>query len=119
PSCPPPESQPPTVVGARAHGLDPVAVLEVPANGLLHARAKALPRPPAQLRGDPARVDGIAEVVAGAVGHEGDLVGVAPAIRTGRYLVENFADRVDHLQVGALGVATDVVGAADGAAHDD
>src|SRR5690606_40216999 len=65
---------------------------------------------PAELAFDLAGVDGVAAVVAGAVGDEGDEL--APARSRGAHLVEQVADGLDDLEVRALVAAADVVGLA-------
>ena len=67
--------------------------------------------PPAQFRADAGRVDGIAQVMAGAVGHEGDLVGIGRGLRA--LLVKDRADRAHKVDVAPLVLAADVVGAPD------
>ena len=61
-------------VDAGADALPPGAVVEIPADRPRQAALDALLRRPAELALDLARVDGVAEVVAGAVGDEGDQV---------------------------------------------
>ena len=64
-------------------------------------------RLPAQLRADPAGIDRVAPVVAGAVGDRGDQAAVG-GVR-GEQLIEHVADRLHHLLVGALAMAPHAV----------
>lgn len=88
----------------------PVAVLEVPFDRLLDAVLKFRLRFPAELRVDLRRVDGVAAVVALAVGDVLDeIFGLA----------ELLEDGLDDIDVGALIVAADVVDLADAALLQD
>ena len=82
----------------------PVTVLEVPLDGLLDAVLELRLRLPAELCVDLRRVDGVAAVVALAVGDVLDEV---------FGLAELLEDGLDHVDVGALIVAADVVDLAD------
>jgi hypothetical protein len=62
----------PVAVGAALHVGDPVLVGEVPLDGLADAGLEGLGRAPAEFALDLAGVDGVAAVVAGAVGDVGD-----------------------------------------------
>ena len=57
---------------SRPHALPPGAVGEVPRHRLAETRLERVPWPPAQLRPQLRRVDGVAQVVPRPVGHEGD-----------------------------------------------
>ena len=57
-------------VVAAAHPGAPLAVIQVPAQGLLDAAAEIVPRLPAQFMPDLRRVDGVAPVMAGTVFHQ-------------------------------------------------
>ena len=82
----------------------PVAVLEVPLDGLLDAVLELRLRLPTELRVDLRRVDGVAAVVSLAVSDVLDEVfGFA----------ELLEDGLDHVDVGALVVAADIVDLAD------
>src|SRR6188768_1280539 len=78
----------PVAVGPALHALHPVAMGQVPLHGLADAGLEGLGRLPAQLALDLARVDGVAPVVARAVLHEGDLSGVAAAVRARAQFVQ-------------------------------
>ncbi len=71
----------------------PFRVVQVPLHCLADARLEDLGRFPAQFAFDLARADGVATVMAGAIGHVGDLLGVRLAIGTGEQLVEQLAMR--------------------------
>ena len=88
----------------------PVAVLEVPLDRLLDAVLEFRLRLPAELRVDLRRVDGIAAVVALAVGDVLDEV---------FGLAELLEDGLDYVDVGALIMAADVVDLADAALLQD
>jgi hypothetical protein len=74
---------------------------------------EALLGAPAELALDLGRIDRVAAVVAGAVGDEGDELAPAAAVGERALGVEHVADRLDDLQVGALGAAADIVAFAD------
>ena len=103
-------------VVAAAHPGAPVAVLQVPAQGLLDAAAEIVPRLPAQFPPDLRRVDGIAPVMAGAVLHEADLFTVIG--RTWLKFIQPLADQVDDVEVAPLVAAADVVDLARNAPFD-
>ena len=65
-----------TLVVAARHVVHPLLVVEIPAHGLLYSLLKLQARLPAKLTLQLARVDGIAHVVALAVGHKGNEVEV-------------------------------------------
>ena len=62
---------------------------------------------PAQLLAEAGRVDRVACIMARAVGHEGDLLGVGSG-RPGAHLVEDRAQRPDQLKIRALVFAANV-----------
>ena len=64
------EPEPLAVVAARLDVLAPVAVLEVPAHGRAQAVLERVARRPAELAADLRRVDRVAAIVAGPIGHE-------------------------------------------------
>ncbi len=115
----------PLAVGTRLHVCDPVGVVQVPLHGFADTGLEGFGGLPAEFGFELARIDGVAAVVASAVGHVGDLFGVALAVGAGAQLVEQGAHGVDDLDVGLFVPAADVVGltqtaafehAADGAA---
>src|SRR5690606_15034800 len=97
-------------VAAVQHPLHPVLVGQVPVHGGRDAFLEGVARLPAQLVADLGRVDGVAAIVPGPVGDEGDQALVRAAVRTRPALVQQAADGAHHLDVAALGVAADVVG---------
>ena len=106
----------PVAIGAGLHPLDPAGMVEIPAHGLAQAALERLLGPPAELALDLARVDRVASVVAGPVGHVLDQAEVR-ALGIGPHLVEQGADGLDDLDVRLLVPAADVVGLADPAAR--
>ena len=105
--------------------MHPDRVVQVPLHGLGNPGVEGFGRTPAKLTLQLARIDGVAAVVAGAVGDVGDLFGVALAIGTRAQLVQQAADGLDDFDIGFFVPAADVVGftqlagfeyAADGAA---
>ena len=87
----------------------PAGIDEVPLHGLADAGVKGLGGFPARFAFALARIDGEAAVVAGAVGHIGDLFLVWLAIGERTQLVKQRADGVHNIQIGLLLPATDVV----------
>src|SRR5512140_2558639 len=65
-----PESEPFALVAPGLHRTAPLEVREVPADRFPKARLEVVPRRPAQLLPDLARVDGVPPVVARPVGDE-------------------------------------------------
>ena len=115
----------PLAVGTALHIGDPLRVVQVPLHGFGNAGVKGFCRLPAQFTFNLVRIDGVAAIVAGAVGDVGDLFGVAAAIGTRAQLVQQTADGVHDVDIGLFVPAADVVGftqlaglqyAADGAA---
>ena len=88
-------------------------MLQVPVHGRGDALVEAVFRLPAQLALELGRVDGVAAVVAGAVGHVGDLAAARLSVSARTALVQQRADRPHHLDVLLLRVAADVVGLTD------
>ena len=78
----------PLAVGTALHVGHPLRVVQVPLHGLGNAGVEGFCRLPAQFTFDLVRIDGVAAVVAGAVGDVGDLFGVAAAIGTRAQLVQ-------------------------------
>src|SRR5438128_9785571 len=84
---------------------------EVPAHRFAEPRLEALLRPPAELAADLLDVHGVAPVVARAVLDEADQLAVAAAGARPRF-IEDRAQRAHDVDVGALGLAANVVGLA-------
>ncbi len=101
------EPEPLARIDALAQRLPPPFIVEVPGHGAADAGGEVLAGAPAELVLELGGVDGVALVVARPVGHEGDQL--APGPRRGPQLVEHVADGLDHLEVGALVAAADVV----------
>ena len=94
-------------------------MVEIPLDGLSEAVGVVLLGLPADFLFDLGCVDGVAQVVAWAVGDEGDLFGVGTAVCAGPQLIERGAEEADEVDVLALVVAADVVGLAGAAGGDD
>ena len=103
-------------VVAAAHPGAPLAVIQVPAQGLLDAAAEIVPRLPAQLMPDLRSVDGVAPVMAGTVFHQSNQVTVISLARL--KFVQAVADQVDDIDVAPLVVTADVVDLARNALFD-
>src|SRR5690606_36592960 len=106
------------LMGAVEDVRGPGFVFEIPLHGLAEAGDVVLRGGPAELGFDLGGVDGVAQVVAGAVGDEGDLVGVGFAVGARPEFDEQGAAQADEVDVIALVVAADVVGLADPTAGD-
>ena len=78
--------------------------------GDFQAPVKAMARLPTQLRADPGGIDRIAPVVARAIAHSGDQLGMGGT--SGLQLIEQRADRLNHLLVVAFPMAPHTVAAA-------
>ena len=90
----------------------PVLVVEIPLDGFADAGLEAFRRFPTELAVDFCGVDGVAAVVARAVGDEGDLVLVELAIGAWREFVEECANGVHDIKVRFFIPTADVVGLA-------
>ena len=103
------------VVGGADRSPPPV-VGEVPVDGGFETALKSVGGAPAELGFDLGGVNGVAPVVAGAVGDEADELAVVSPPCPRPPTIEDGADRLDDLKVGALGAAADVVALAHNAA---
>ena len=105
------------VVLAARDRLAPGPVREVPGHGLIQAFLERVAGREAELAGELRRVDGVALVVTGPILHEHLQVVIprrpgrlqARVLRRRRGQFERVAERLHHVEVGALGVAADVV----------
>ena len=75
-------------------------MVEIPLDGLAKPAGEIVRRGPAEGLGGARRVDLVAEIVAGAVGDEGDQPRAGSG-RVGAQLVERGADGADDLEIGA------------------
>ena len=97
------------LVISRSHVVHPFLVVQIPADGLFNPFLELQARLPAQLALQLARVDGIAHVVALAVGHVGNQVHVL-AFLPAQQTVNGPDDHPDDVDVLPLVEAADVVG---------
>ena len=96
------------LVGAGGDVVEPLLIVQVPADGLLYALFKLQARLPAQLALQLAAVDGIAEVVSGTVGDVGDEIHVL-ALLTSEQPVDGIDQHAYDVDVLPLVEAADVV----------
>jgi hypothetical protein len=89
-----------TLVGSELLSNGAAVLLQGPGHRGRQPHLEAVARLPALLRADPAGIDRIAPIVAGAVGDRGDQLAVVDASR--QQSIEGTADRLHHLFVGAL-----------------
>ena len=89
----------------------PCLVRQIPRHGLTHAGSEGLSRRPAQLTGNLRGINGIAQIVARAVGNKGDQVAIVRhalrLIRRQRF--EQFANGFHHLDVFTFVMTADIV----------
>ena len=85
-------------------------MVQVPLHGFGNAGVEGFRRLPAEFTFNLVRINGVAAVVAGAVGDVADLFGVALAIGTRAQLVQQAADGLDDFDIGFFVPAADVVG---------
>src|SRR3546814_9853341 len=111
--------QPVAGIAPVADRRPPPAIVEIPVDRLREPAGKALLRPPAQLALDLRRVDRVAPVVPRPVGDEANQIAPRPPARRRHALVEQVADRLDHLKVGALLAPADLVALAHGPSSED
>src|SRR5690606_35785691 len=110
------EPKPLAAITAIADAFPPGAIVDVPVHRLFEPGLEGFLRTPAEFAPDLGRVDGIAQVVAGSVGHEFDQF-LVPARRIDP--VEDRADPAHDIDVGPLGIAADIVLLADAAPIED
>src|SRR5579863_10334492 len=108
-------AEPLAPIDAGADALPPSRIVEIPAHGLGEAGLERLLRRPAEFAPQLRCVDRIAPVMAGPVGDKSDKGGSRLALNARRHLVEQSADRLDDVDIGALGAAADIVALADAA----
>ena len=82
-------------------------------HGFADAGVESFGGPPAEFARHFAGVDGVAAIMAGAVGDVGDLRAVGLAVCAGAEFVEQGANDVDDVEVGFFVPAADVVDLAD------
>ena len=107
-------------VAAVLYPTPPALVVQIPLHGLAQPAFKGFLRLPAQFAADFARVHRISHIVPGAVGNVGDQIVVMGGVRrfvAGRKFLQQVANGMDNINIPPLAVAADVVGFADGAAH--
>src|SRR5579871_1976537 len=95
------------VIAASLYAIAPVAMLQVPPNGLPQTALERVPRRPPQLPADLARVDRVSPVVTGTIRDE--RLQPAAAVWGRAHLVHEIADAVHNLEVRALVAAADIV----------
>src|SRR5258706_10503175 len=105
-------------IGAARHVRDPFRIVQIPGYGLAQSGIETLRGRPLELNGYLRRVHRVTTIVSRAVLHEGDQHGMR-ALAIGPRFVEQRADRVHHLEIGLLVVATDVVALAEAAVLQD
>src|SRR5207245_2948069 len=121
----------PGPVGAAGHVAPPLFVVEIPMDGPADAAGKIDAAAAAELAFEFYRVDRVAVVVTGTIGHERDQrsAGTARRCRTRRKArgelcirdkgaIDQFADQADDIAVVLLVAAADIVGFSDAAALD-
>ena len=86
------------VIGMLLDRLPPPGVVEVPADGLLHAAVERLGRAPAERALELGVVHRVAEIVARTVGDELDEVAIGAGLARAQ-AIEEIADAFHHLQV--------------------
>src|SRR5882757_1642607 len=91
----------PLTVAAVAYTVHPIAVGQVPVDRLAQSGLERLDRPPSEFALDLARIDRVPKIVSWSVLDELNLRFVSTGLRTD--LVEHRADRLDHVDVAALG----------------
>src|SRR5262249_9160198 len=106
------QTQPLAPVNARGRALDPARIVQIPLDRGPQPASQVPLGPPVELAPRLGRVDRIAAVVPWPVLDEGHQRRARPAGRVAAQLVDDRAQRADHLQVGALAVAADIVGLA-------
>src|SRR4029077_12180676 len=104
-------------VAAVENGLPPWPVLQIPGDGLGDPALEILFGTPAQFNFDLRSINGVTPVVAWAIGDKRDQAS-ARSMRGGFQPIEQLADRLHDVQIGALVAASDIVGLAGFAARD-
>ena len=99
----------PRLVGAAGYVFRPGGVVEIPGDGFAQAGFEAFGRVPAQFAFELAGVDGVAPVVARAVGDEADKLRVRGVGRLWAHFIEQRADGRHDVEIRPLVPAADVV----------
>src|SRR5215475_13773966 len=98
----------PVAIGACGDISHPFLIVQIPSDRLPQAGFEAPARRPAELALDLSGIDGVAAVVARAIGYEGDLPQVRGAVAARPLLVERRADELHQRDVGHLIGGTDI-----------
>src|SRR5687768_7100805 len=91
-----PEPQSFAIVAARLDGLAPLAVRDVPLDGLAETVLEGSHGRPSELAADPAVVDRVTAIVPRAIGHERLERAITHA--GWLHLIENVADAIDNFK---------------------
>ena len=97
--------------------LPPCLIAQIPVNCFAQALFKRPAGLPAEFIHDAACVDGVAPVVAGAVGDKGDEFAAGAAVAQRSAAVELVADGIYDIQIGALRIAAHIIAAANLPTH--
>src|SRR5690606_31048578 len=99
-----------TLVATVLHSLAPLLVIEIPLHCFADARLKGFLRCPAKLPLNLAGVNGIAQIMAGAILHVGDQCAVRAAVWSWAELIQQAAESVYHLDIQLFVMPADVIG---------
>src|SRR5438552_5180349 len=102
-------SQALAMVSSRPDFLPPPAVLEIPCDGPSQAAVEGFAGCPTQLVPDLCGVHGVPPVMPRPVCDKGDQLLMRPMSRAREHFVEQSADRRNDVQIGPLGIPTDIV----------
>src|SRR5262245_19334294 len=113
--CAQPESL--ALVLSCQRDLTPLAIVEIPSRCLRQPRFEIVIRLPSELRANLRRIDRVAAIVPGAVGHKGFQLGIAllslplqsHVVSGGEDRLDLGAESIDDLQICPLVAAADVV----------
>ena len=105
----------PVAIAPAGDVCQPVAVVQIPADGLFDAVLKAFRGRPSQSVPQVAGIDRVALVMARAVGDEGNQARIGLPVAPWAQAIKHCAKRMDEVKVAPLGIAADHPGFAGGA----
>src|SRR5581483_1909463 len=95
------------VVDILTQGAPPMFVVQIPLYGLVQSSFERLLRPPPELAFDTRWIDRISPIVARSVGDKLDQF--SSSLTTGRQFIQQIADSLNNLEIGAFATPTDKI----------
>src|SRR6185437_11559015 len=99
--------KPDAVVDILTQGAPPMFVVQIPLHGLVQSSFERLLRSPPELAFDTRWIDRISSIVARSVGDKLDQF--SSSLTTGRQFIQQIADSLNNLEIGAFAPPTDKI----------